>query len=182
MKYLSIFFIAFFCMNTTAKIQAQADGITKYFNQYIDDDRFTSVYVSQKLFGMIQKMDLNAIGDIEEGEAKVAKEVLDQLKGLRVLTTEEQPLMFYKEALNTLKTNEYDLLLSVKDKGENVRIWTKDEGDIIHELLLLVGGEEEFVMLSLIGNIDLAKISTLAKAIDVDGIEHLDKINGNDND
>lgn len=182
MKYLSIFFIAFFCMTTNITVQAQADAISKYFDQYIDDDRFTSVYISHKLFKMIQKIDLQGIDDIDEAEAKMAMEVLDQLKGLRILTTEEEPLKFYKEVTKSLNTDEYDLLLSVKDKGENVRIWTRDKGDIINELLLLVGGDGEFVMLSLLGNIDLAKISTLAKTLDIDGIEHLDKINGNDND
>jgi len=41
---------------------------------------------------------------------------------------------------------------------------------------LLVGGTEEFVMVSFVGKIDLDKISRLAKKLDVDGVEHLDKL------
>ena len=47
---------------------------------------------------------------------------------------------------------------------------------MINELLLLVGGKDEFVMVSFIGNIDLNKISKLAKVLDVEGAEHLDKL------
>jgi hypothetical protein len=39
-----------------------------------------------------------------------------------------------------------------------------------------VGAPDEFVMLSLMGKIDLAKISGLAETLDVEGIEHLDKL------
>ncbi|MBK8969082.1 MAG: DUF4252 domain-containing protein [Lewinellaceae bacterium] len=34
---------------------------------------------------------------------------------------------------------------------KNVRIWVKDSGNIINELLLLVGSPDEFVVLSLTG-------------------------------
>lgn len=160
-------------------VNGQNDGISKYFDQYLEDERFTAVYVSSKLFQMVSRLDLQAIDDIDDKEAKIAMEVLSQLKGLRVLTTEVTPQTFYKEALQRLKVDDYEVLLTVRDEDENVRIWVKDEGEVINELLLLVGGNDEFVLLSLIGNIDLNKISTLSKTLDIEGIEHLDKINKN---
>ena len=62
----------------------------------------------------------------------------------------------------------------MRDKGENVRIMVKESGDVIHELLLLVGGSDQFVMLSFTGKIDLNKISTLAKSLNVEGADHLE--------
>ena len=58
-----------------------------------------------------------------------------------------------------------------------MRFVTKENNGIISELLLLVGGKDEFVMMSFVGNIDLDKISKLAKKLDIDGAEYLEKAN-----
>lgn len=157
---------------------AQNDAISSYFDQYVEDDNFTVVYISPKMFNMITKLDLNELKDIKnEPETQMALDIISNLKGLRVLTTEKNPSKFYEEAIAKIPTQSYDLLMSVRDKGENVRIFTKDDGgSIIHELLLLVGGGSEFVMLSLTGVIDLEKVGHLAKIMDIKGAEHLDKV------
>ena len=66
--------------------------------------------------------------------------------------------------------------MTVRDKESNVRFVTKESNGLISELLLLVGGKDEFVMMSFVGNIDLNKIAKLAKKLDIDGAEHLDKV------
>ena len=101
--------------------------------------------------------------------------VLEQLDGLMLLRTNVEPNKHYKEILTSFTSQDtgFDLLLSVRDKGNNVKMWTQTNGEIIRELLLLVGGGDEMVMLSLTGNIDLDKISRLAGNIDIDGIEYL---------
>jgi hypothetical protein len=53
----------------------------------------------------------------------------------------------------------------------------KESGDIVQELLMIVGGEKEFALLSFSGNIDLKKIGKLAKALDIDNLEYLNKLN-----
>jgi hypothetical protein len=117
--------------------------------------------------------------------AKVASEELDEdlndvvknLRGLKVLKTEVNPLEVYKEANNKIDTKEYELLLTARDKGQNVNFYTKtSSGDVVEELLLLVGGDNEFVLLSFVGTLDLAKIAKLAKKMDIDGAEHLGKL------
>jgi len=167
MKYLSILLIAMFGFVQVGF--SQADAIEQYFEQYIEDERFTVVYVSPKMFEMVSKI---AGEEFDEN----VKDIIKDLKGLRILTTEIEPNKFYNEALKKIDTKQYEVLMTVRDKGENVQFLTKDDGDIIHELLLLVGGDEEFVMLSFVGNIDLNKIAKLAKTLDIDGAEHLGKL------
>ena len=41
---------------------------------------------------------------------------------------------------------------------------------------MLSGAGKDFFLMSLIGDIDLNKISKLSKSLDVDGIENLDKL------
>jgi len=163
----------------TMNIQAQQDAIDKYFKQYVEDENFTVVFISPKMFQLISKLDLNEVDN--DPEAKMVMETVKDIRGLRVLTTDVDPMLRYKEAMQKINTNEYEVLVTVRDKGENVRIWVKESDNVIEELLLLVGAVDEFVMLSFVGNIDLDKISKLANNIDVKGAEHLNKV-GTDQD
>jgi hypothetical protein len=144
---------------------AQEDAISKYFSKYVDNEDFTVVYVSGKMFELINKMEL----DFDDNEAEAVLAVVKDLKGLRILTTEKDGLKYYKEALQLINTKEYETLMTVREgKNENVQFLIKDNGtNILNELLLLVGGEgEEFVLISFIGSIDLNEVGKLAKAFD----------------
>lgn len=178
MKKISL--ILAFALVSILNINAQNDAINRFFEKYIEDERFTSVYVSPKLIEIVSEIDFEAIddGDMTKSEAAMVEEVLQQLKGLMVLKTEETPEVFYQEAYDNMigKSDEYDLLLSVRDKGNKVRMWTTTTGNKINELLLLVGGKEEFVMLSLVGDIDLKKITKLAGNINIEGIDYLENL------
>lgn len=149
--------------------QAQSDAITKYFNKYIDDDQFSAVYISPKMFNMVSKI------EIEDMEPEV-QEVIRSMKGLRILHTEKNTLQYYNEALKTINTQEYELLLTARDGGENVRFMVKDNGDIVEELLMIVGGDTNFALMSFIGNIDLKKVGKLAKALDIDNLQYLNNL------
>lgn len=146
----------------------QSDAIEKYFEKYMDDEQFTVVYISPKMFSMISKI------TPEDMDPEV-RDVIKDLKGLRILTTETNTAAFYKEAKSKIDTKEYEVLMTVRDEGTNVEFLVKDSGDIINELLLLVGGDD-FVMMSFVGNIDLNKIAKLANTLDIDGMEHLENL------
>jgi vacuolar-type H+-ATPase subunit F/Vma7 len=148
----------------------QKDAITRFFDKYIDDENFTVVYISPKVFDMISTMSDEA-EDIDE-----MKKVLSDLEGIRILTTELDAEKYYKEALNTLRINEYELLMQVRDKNENVRFFVKDNGPVVSELLLLVGGKEDFVLMSFVGKIELKNISKLSKSLNIEGAEHLEEL------
>lgn len=154
-----------------AILSAQNDAINRFFSQYMDDERFTVVFVSPKMFNIVSKIST----DDEDWEN--FREVIGGLKGLRVLTADSiaDGMKLYKEALDKVPATEYEELVTVRDGKENVRIWVKDSGNIINELLLLVGSPDQFVLLSLAGKIDLDKISSLSKGLDIDGVKHLEK-------
>ncbi|MCB9316302.1 MAG: DUF4252 domain-containing protein [Lewinellaceae bacterium] len=158
-----------------AAAPAQNDAINRFFHQYMEDERFTVVFVSPKMFSLVSKI------STDDPDWENVREVVGGLTGLRVLTSDslDNGLTLYKEALSKVPASEYSELLTVRDGKENVRIWVKDSGNIINELLLLVGAPDEFVLLSLTGTIDLDKISNLSKGLDIQGAEHLEKIKKN---
>ncbi len=168
MKYLTFFFVLILSAGLSTPTQAQADAISKYFSKYMDDERFTVVYISGKMFEMFNKMDI----DLNDDEAEAILSVVKDMKGLRILTTEEGGQKFYDEALSIINKNEYEVLMTVREgKKENVQFLIKESGDnVIDELLLLIGGEdEEFVLMSFVGKIDLNEVSKLQKAFDEEG-------------
>jgi hypothetical protein len=154
---------------TSLSAFGQEDAIMKYFGKYVDDSRFSAVYISPKMFNMVSKI------EIEDMEPEV-QEVIRSMKGLRILHTEQNALQYYNEAIKTISTNDYELLLTARNEGENVRFMVKENGDIVQELLMLVGGEKNFALLSFLGNIDLKKIGKLAKALDIDNLHYLEKL------
>ncbi len=170
MKYL-IVIISLFAFVNTSTLSAQADAIDKYFQQYVEDERFSVVYISPKMFQMIAK--------IAEDEEDELREAISDLQGLRILTTEHNTQGFYEEALRKINTKEYEVLMTVRSEGDNVRFLVKESGDIINELLMLVGGDEDFALMSFVGNIDLDKLAKLSDSVDIDGLDHLDELDKN---
>ncbi len=157
---------------STLLATAQNDAISRFFKSYADDDRFSSVYISPKMFQLVSKI---KIDDMDSD----LQELLKTIQGLHILSTEVSPQAFYKEAVGKINVNEYEQLMKVRDKGEDVLFLTKYNATNpgkLEELLMLVGGEDEFTLISFIGNIDLNKIGKLGKALNIEGSEHLEKL------
>jgi len=155
-----IFLFCTFIFLYLSSVTAQNDAINRYFETQLENENFTSVYVSPKLIDIVSQIDLQGLddGDLRDSEVALIENVLEQLDGLMLLKTDVEPNKYYKEILTNFTSQ------------------NQTNGDIIQELLLLVGGEDEMIMLSLTGNIDLDKISRLAGNINIDGIEYLDNI------
>jgi len=153
---------------TTASF-AQEDAIDKFFNSYQDNKEFTFVSISPKMFQMFSK----ASSQIEDQELK---ELIAGIKGLKVLMTKVNPNKYYADALKKIPTREYETLITVREKEQNIKFLTKTTGDVISELLLFVGGNDEFVLMSFVGNLDLNKISKLASKVNISGGEYLKKL------
>jgi hypothetical protein len=56
----------------------------------------------------------------------------------------------------------------------------KESGGKISELLMIAGGNDDFMILSLYGEIDLKQVSRIGKKMDVKGLENLDKLDKKD--
>ena len=151
---------------------AQNDAIDRFFSSYQDKEEFTVVYVSPRMFQMVSKV-------IEGQEDEEIKDLVKDIKGLKILSTDVDPIKYYKEATAKIPTDDYELLMTVRDKESNIRFFTKESSsDIVEELLLLVGAEDNFVLMSFVGKLDLNKIGKLAKKLDIDGAEFLEQLEG----
>jgi len=154
----------------TTALSAQDNAIDKYFSQYVEDARFSVVYISPKMFQMLGNIEINEL-DIEGDEDAVAlKDIAKDINSLRILTTETTPDKFYKEFKAKINTAEYEVLMTVKEKdGGNLEFLAKgSNGETIDELLLL-SYDDEFVLISFIGKINLNKVAKLARTVEKGG-------------
>lgn len=166
MKFLSILALCLL-LPLGNDLAAQANAIDKYFQQYLDDERFTVVYISARVFKMLEKLELDDL-DLDDEEAVMLKEVAKDLQGLRILTTEENTAAFYAEARKKINTQAYEVLMTVRQKdGDNVDFLIQENAQgQIQELLLLAGGPDSFALLSFVGDIDLEKVLKIARRMD----------------
>lgn len=149
------------------------DAISKFFSKYENDETFSQVTISSKMFGLFTEMEATTPED---------KEVLDaisKIKGLRILGKQEarNARELYKEAFTLIPMKEYEELMSVRDKDKDMKFLIKqNKNGTISELLMVVGGNTDFMILSLYGEIDLKQVSRIGKKMDVKGLENLEKI------
>ncbi len=151
---------------------AQGTVVNKYFNQLADNDQFTKVSISSKMFSLFTELEAGS-----EAEEEFLKAV-SKLKGLKVIASDSigNAAKMYSQALKDIDAAGYDELMSVKDAEENMRFSIKESGGKIEELLMVVGGKKRFVLLSLYGEIDLKNISKIARSMNVGGLDNLSKI------
>jgi hypothetical protein len=148
------------------------DAISKFFTKYQDDESFTQVTVSSKMFSLFTNM------EVESPEDKEVLEAISKLKGLRILGKENtsDARKLYKEAFALIPTKEFEELMTVRDKDQDFKFLIKESGGKISELVMIMGGADDFMLMSLYGEIDLKQVSRLGKKMNVGGLEQLEKL------
>ncbi|NOR74314.1 MAG: DUF4252 domain-containing protein [Draconibacterium sp.] len=146
-------------------VLAQKTPVDKLFDKYANQKGFTSVNISGKLLGFAAQLETGDDG---------TSEMLSSLKGIRVLTVEDDELNkqldFYKELESDgfFKNNNFEVLMEVTEQNEVVRFLAKDAGNgKISDLLLIVGGDDN-TLISISGIIDPQSIAKITGALNID--------------
>ena len=160
------------------------------FDKYEDLDNVSAVIVNKSMFNLLAKMDV----DVDDPEAQEYMNMAQSLNGLKVFITEDAKVSADMKATVTkyLKSAKLEELMRVKDKDTNVKFYIKNgkDEDHVSELLMLVSGMKnvdievngrkfETVLLSLTGDIDLSKIGSLTRKMNLP--EELKKAGKNKN-
>lgn len=158
----------------TMGINAQSI-IDKLYDRYSGAEGFTTVYISKYMFDMFRS-DETAGKSAEDME-----QIISKLNCIKILVTDDDPstptpVNLYQEIMKVLPSSPYKEIMMVKEKDQDVKFYVKEEKNRVAELLLVVGGKEESVLISIQGDIDMKNISKLAKTMDINGMENLEKI------
>ena len=155
--------------------QAQEDAISRFFNKYADDESFSNVNITSRMFGLFTDLEL------EDKEDQEVMDAISKLKGLKILAKDDvdNGKDLYREALGLLPKKEFDELMSVRDEDKDMKFMIKEKNSKVEELVMIMGGNHEFFILTLFGEIDLKQVARISKAMDIDGLEGLENIKGN---
>ncbi len=149
------------------------------FDKYEDMDNVGSVIVNKSMIDLVSS--LGALDKADE-EAQEFLEIAKGLQGIRVFMTEDQRASTDMMATvnSYLKSSKLEELMRVKDKDAHVKFYIKHgrKKDHVSELLMFVSGisnadvdfngrKLETVLVSLTGDIDLNKVGTLTKKMDL---------------
>jgi hypothetical protein len=155
------------------------------FDKFEDMDDVSTVVVNKRAFDLMSRV------GADSPEAKEYVNMVKSLKSLRVFATENATIAAdMKAKVNTyLKSSKLSELMRVKDKEGNVKIYIREgkDADHVSELFMFVEGiskhmgdgdrKPEAVIVSITGDIDLNKISELTSQMNIQGGEHLKKVN-----
>lgn len=146
------------------------------FDKYEDLDNVTSVVVNKSMFNLLSKIDV----EVDDPEAKDFMDIARSVNSLKVFTTEDKAVGadMLVSVNKYLKSASLEELMRIKDKDANVKFYIKSgkDDDHVSELLMFVTGMKdvdvdgrkfETVLLSLTGDIDLNKINSLTKKMNL---------------
>jgi len=130
------------------------------------------------MFDLLIKMDV----DVDDPEAREFMDIAQSLSGLKVFITEDKGVSADMQTTvnKYLKSASLEELMRVKDKDANVKFYIRNgrDSDHVSELLMFVTGIKdmdveiddrkiETVLLTLTGDIDLTKIGSLTKKMNL---------------
>jgi hypothetical protein len=176
----SVFILtAFVLVNLSTLLNAQSP-IDKIYEKYSGQDGFTAVNFTKEMFQMIQKM---SIGDSSDSDIQSAKQIMDQLSGLKVLMYNFDSLnvmkavTIYNEFSAAYSSSAYKELMTIHEGRQYVRFMTKqDAAGKVSEFVMLMKDKTEVGVISLTGVIDLSSISKMSKFMNIKGMDNLNKI------
>tara|TARA_R110002167_G_scaffold143481_20_gene332843 strand:- start:2823 stop:3368 length:546 start_codon:yes stop_codon:yes gene_type:complete len=148
------------------------------FDKYEDLDNVSAVVVNKSMFNLLSKINV----EVDDVEAQEYMDMAQSLNGLKVFITEDAKVStdMKNSVASYLKSAKLEELMRVKDKDTNVKFYIKQgkDADHVSELLMFITGMKnadvsvngrkfETVLLSLTGDIDLNKIGTLTKKMNL---------------
>ena len=131
----------------TAMVFGQSKNAEQVFKKYAGPQNCTVLTVPKGAIRLAASLQ-------EEDEPEV-KAFLNSLESVKIVAAEKgMNKDLYGEVLNSLKGS-YEELMTVEKEGEQVRFLMRQEGDVIRELVLLAGEEDEGALIIVKGKINI---------------------------
>jgi hypothetical protein len=166
--------VPFLLLTIFFQANAQDDAIQKFFSKYMDDDRFSRVYISPKMMQMAGGFLKSNAGT--DKDADDLGTLISKVKGIRILSSEEvDGKSLYSQVMSTLTKNKYEDLMDVQDKGTSLKFMVREEGGLVKELLMISADGSDFTLLSMLGSFTYADLNMLAEKTDIPGMQQYGK-------
>lgn len=144
----------------------------KIFDKYNGEEGFTVVTINQAMFEMVAKMDTT-------DEGKEMTDMARSIESIRILAMDTimEGVNLYTEVMDDLPKNNFKELMSVKEKDMDIKFMIQEKDGKVRELLMVIGGsKDDNAIISITGDINLAKMGSLARTMNIKGMENLEKL------
>ena len=157
----------------TMPVMAQEDAISKYFSELEDDRSNTVITISGMMFKLFQSI------DVDDEEDQETLDAMSKLTGLKMLSKDEvrDGFAYYRSSLKKLPRSDWEEWMTVREEDSDLSFLIHKNGQTVTELLMIIGSEDSFFMMSIMGDIDMNQISKISKSMNIDGLDDLEKIN-----
>jgi len=165
MKALPLFLVFFFSLTV---MTAQEEMISLHFGEYEKDQNFEKIDLDRTSF--------ERFADIKTEDAAELRLIraFQQLNGVKALFLEHDAAAFdlSNAAVKTILADEtYEELMSINTRQENVLMTIREEEEVVKELSIIVGADQNFMVATLYGKIDLKALSTITTILQKNGKE-----------
>ena len=145
--------------------------ISTTFSDYESNEDYSRVSISKKMFSIMANL------NPEDEEEKELINTVSNLDGLKIIVADStaNPDKLYKETLSRIPKR-FEELLTVNEKSEKIVFMIDEKDGMVSELIMVLRGEDQFVLLDLFGKIDLKQISNLSRKMNIDHLDKLEKI------
>ena len=159
-----------FALLAVTALNAQENAVAKYFSDYSSNEDFTKISISGAMFQLATHI------EVEDPEEQELKDAISKIKGMVILVCDSckgNERAMYDES-NRRLPKAFEELMLVEDKDADIRFTIKETNGIIDEMVMLVGGENTYVLVDIWGEIDLKNVRKLTEAFDINGMDSFD--------
>jgi hypothetical protein len=114
-------------------------SIDALFAKYADNDGFVTLTINGNLLNLLKS-------DKHECHENHWPGKVDEI---RILVQEDENLKvdnFYEIVMRDINKRDYEEFMSVKKSYQDLKMFVRSDGDIIKELLLIAGGDDNFII------------------------------------
>ncbi len=147
-------------------IGAFAQEGSSLYNKWSDSEGVSAVYISPSMFKMIGKLpELNV--ELNDEEKFDVAPLIRSFSGFYLLDIENQDICqkLVADVKSMVGKGRYDLMMEMKDSGDNIQIFTAGTEKIIESLVFFARSEGEVQFICIDGTINRSDIEAIiAKA------------------
>lgn len=160
-----------FILMTIFSAAAQSSAVDRYYEDFREDDRFTLITVSSKMFSLFVNFERN-----DPAEQQLIN-TISKLKGLKMLVGRDiaDSKSVFKSVADKPK-GKMDELMAITETDKEFKFYVTESDGMISELLMVGYEANQVLILSLVGNIDLKEIAALSRKMDIKGFEHFENV------
>lgn len=150
----------------------QQRGFTAFYNQYSGREGFTTVEITGDMIRMMGNM------IVEKGSDADLSRMLNGIKSIKIVVSEHFNEVFIADMNKIVVNSPYKLMTSIVQGAQTTKFYfielvgaKKQSGETLaSEFLMLSQGGEDNVLINIVGELDIKKISKLSN-IKIGGME-----------